>query len=346
MDEHLSAVTPNFKLVEKVAAFDLDGTLITTKSKKKFPQDENDWVWNYPNVPNELQDLVKNGFCIIVVSNQGGIKDNEAKKAEEWMTKLSNVVNAIGIEIKVLCSISKNKYRKPNNTFIEEFFPSKMHKDSFYCGDAVGRDGDFSDTDYKFAINAGIDFKTPENVFLGKTNNLPEIDYCIDINKRYKNSAFNFTPQNKEMIIMVGFPASGKSTISRNLAQNFKYAIINQDTMKTVAKCKKEATDKMRSDICIVIDATNPSKEKRKEWIDLAKSYMYTVRVIQMTTSMDRAKHNNCYRALNGGSQIPDIAYNVYKSKFEEPDLSEGVVEIIKQKPGYPDDENYYRYLF
>lgn len=41
-------------------------------------------------------------------------------------------------------------------------------KDSFYCGDAAGRPKtalrpkDFSDTDLKFALNVGIDFKTPE----------------------------------------------------------------------------------------------------------------------------------------------------------------------------------------
>ncbi len=45
-------------------------------------------------------------------------------------------------------------------------------KDSFFCGDAAGRKDakhkDFSDTDLKFALNVGIQFKTPENLFLGE----------------------------------------------------------------------------------------------------------------------------------------------------------------------------------
>ena len=43
---------------------------------------------------------------------------------------------------------------------------------SFYCGDAAGRkDGkhkDFSDSDLKFALNVGLEFLTPENLFLGE----------------------------------------------------------------------------------------------------------------------------------------------------------------------------------
>ncbi len=42
-------------------------------------------------------------------------------------------------------------------------------KKSFYCGDAAGRvkgkKKDFSDSDYKFALNINITFFTPEMLF-------------------------------------------------------------------------------------------------------------------------------------------------------------------------------------
>lgn len=54
--------------------------------------------------------------------------------------------------------------------------------ESFYCGDAAGRPArgttkkDFSDSDLKFALNIGIQFKTPEQVFLNEEdNNVPKV---------------------------------------------------------------------------------------------------------------------------------------------------------------------------
>mgnify|MGYP006102001583 CR=1 FL=1 len=36
---------------------------------------------------------------------------------------------------------------------------------SFYCGDAVGRKGDFSNDDLLYSINLGLKFYTPEMLF-------------------------------------------------------------------------------------------------------------------------------------------------------------------------------------
>jgi bifunctional polynucleotide phosphatase/kinase len=38
----------------------------------------------------------------------------------------------------------------------------KDKKDSYFVGDAAGRADDFASTDRKFALNAGIQFYTPE----------------------------------------------------------------------------------------------------------------------------------------------------------------------------------------
>lgn len=71
-----------------------------------------------------------------------------------------------------------DEFRKPSigmwNYFIEQYCRDKYidYEKSFYVGDAAGRkaaiDGinDFSDCDIKFAMNAHLPFKYPEEYFL------------------------------------------------------------------------------------------------------------------------------------------------------------------------------------
>ena len=51
-------------------------------------------------------------------------------------------------------------------------------------------------------------------------------------------------------------------------------------------------------------------------------------------TTVAHAKHNNRFREITqrGGkhAKVNDLAFNMYKSKFCEPALSEGFAEIVK----------------
>lgn len=348
-NEYYEGTTSNFKMNIKIASFDLDGTLVVPKSNKKFATDSNDWMWIYDNVPKKIKELYDEGYSIVIISNQAGIEKRK-QSGDEWIKKIEDIVKELNVEMKVFCSTGKNKYRKPITFIWEEFFPKDFDKDSFYCGDAAGRKGDFSDTDYKFALNLRLNFYLPENLFLGKSDKPPEINYYFDFKdkKIRKNTKFNFdfNPKNKEIIIMNGYPGSGKSVVSSYIKDKYGYEIINQDTLKTKAKCKKEAEKLIKMNKCIIIDATNPSKETRKEWIDLSKSNGFTVRLISMTTSIEQAKHNNIYRSFTKNIvPVPDIGYNIYKSKYQKPDLDEGIEEILEVEQTYPDDDKYFMYL-
>lgn len=344
-DKYLKGVTKKFKLGNKIASFDLDQTLIDTKSGKKFPQNSDDWEWLYDNTVDKLKELHNNNYTIIIISNQAGISSGK-QSGEEWMKKLDKIVKKINFELMVLCSTDKNEYRKPLTRMREDFLPLKMDKESFYCGDAVGRKKDFSDTDYKFALNININFFTPEHLFLGKKNELPKIIYPIDLTKKNKNIDYDFKPNKKEIIIMMGFPGSGKSTFSKMLNEKYNYIIINQDTLKTKAKCKKETIKQLENNKCVIIDATNPSKSTRGEWIDIAKNYNYKIRIVKIDEDIETAKHKNIYRSLTTNTKrVPDIGYNMYKSKYDEPSLEEGVEEILLIPGNPPNDPKYYMYL-
>lgn len=336
-DEYLFGKTNSFKWLPKIASFDLDGTLTVTKSKKRFPISADDWEFYDKTVQQKLKDLVKQKYCLVIVSNQSGIKSNIKK--EEWMTKLNCIQKTLNLELLVFCSTHDNEFRKPLPMFFftEVFCPQDIfgekHKDSFYCGDACGRKGDHADTDLKFAINCGLPFKTPEMLFLNDASVIPTIDYP-DIQSILKSkSDFKFKPSMlPEMIIMVGYPASGKSSISSLLEQTHNYVIINQDTLKTKPKCFKFATENLNKKKSIVIDNTNRDKQIRSEWITLANKYNYNVRCISVDVPKDVAIHNNIYRYLATGKYISKIVYNTYGANYEQPELSEGFKDIIVVK--------------
>jgi hypothetical protein len=61
----------DFVARKKVAAFDLDSTLIVTKSGNQFPSNENDWkLIQETALKRKLESLTNDGYCIVVISNQ------------------------------------------------------------------------------------------------------------------------------------------------------------------------------------------------------------------------------------------------------------------------------------
>lgn len=80
----------------------------------------------------------------------------------------------------------------------------------------------------------------------------------------------------KEMVLMVGAPGSGKSTFCVNHLP--KYVRVNRDTLKTKEKCYKVADEALGQGKSVVIDNTNPKKEDRRYFIDLAKKHGVKVR--------------------------------------------------------------------
>ncbi|KJK83199.1 hypothetical protein H634G_01328 [Metarhizium anisopliae BRIP 53293] len=186
----------------KIAAFDLDSTLITTSSGKKHASDATDWKWWHPHVPGILQELYKEkDYQVVILSNQGGMtlhfdpsykgpKANVQKRVTEFKQKCSAILNSLDIPISVYAATERDIYRKPNTGMwkevCEDYDIPENEVDlehSFFVGDAGGRvaglsgsgsEGlvakakDFSCSDRNFAHNAGITYRTPEEYILGE----------------------------------------------------------------------------------------------------------------------------------------------------------------------------------
>ena len=79
-----------------IIAFDLDGTLITTKSGAKFSKSSDDWKFFHQNVPNMIREKYHEGAHIAIISNQNGISKGHTTIGE-LKTKLRAIIAELGI---------------------------------------------------------------------------------------------------------------------------------------------------------------------------------------------------------------------------------------------------------
>lgn len=286
---------------KKMASFDYDWTIVNPKNGKTFPSNINDWQWLYPNIPNKLKQLYNDGYMIVIFTNQ----------SKKWKCdQIKLVMEQLNIPLFIIIAINKQEY-KPNpilfNKFIKKYTINK--EESFFIGDALGRKSDYSDSDKIFAENIGIKYDSPENFFINKNESfdIPIIQLS----------------NNLKIIIMVGFPGSGKTTIAQNISKNEEYIHISGDIYKTTSKMKKEAL-KYINIKSIIFDATHSSIKKRKELIEFGNKYNYEIVCIHLTTSLDISYKRNKLR--EDSKQVPKIAYSVYNKYYEEPNENEGFI--------------------
>jgi bifunctional polynucleotide phosphatase/kinase len=105
-----------------IIGFDLDGTLIKTKSGKKFANDSdyvNDWMLWDPRVTSVLRQKHDEGHIIAVISNQNGLEKGHLS-IEQLQAKMDGVLQALRgsasdpIPIDFICSSStQDIFRKP-----------------------------------------------------------------------------------------------------------------------------------------------------------------------------------------------------------------------------------------
>ena len=172
---------PDANHSDKIAAFDIDSTIIKPKSGRTFSTGRSDWVFFDNSVPKKLKDLHVSGTKIVFFTNQAGLEKGKTD-CKQLLLKFEDVINAVGVPIQVFICPGNNHYRKPS-TEMWKFMEKNCNggikvdmKESVFVGDAAGRpkgwaagkSKDFSAGDRMFAANLDIRFATPEAFFLGK----------------------------------------------------------------------------------------------------------------------------------------------------------------------------------
>lgn len=304
----------------KIAAFDLDWTLIRPSSSR-FSSGVSDFsLLPYRN--ERLKSLIDSGYQIVIFTNQ------QSKSKEKITTVLGRLENVLTLlssySVSLFVSLSDDEYRKPNRGMWDLFAQCSKFtpdQDSFYCGDADGSNISWSDSDIQFANTVGSSFLSPEQVFPSAYSNL---QYYMTI------------PVTQTLIICVGMPGSGKSEFCRRYltgddplsckSSNVQGAVIpwarvNQDTLKTKERCLKEADKQLSLRKSVVIDNTNPSSEVRKLYLEIAVKYSVPVIILHFVRDGYSANQHR-------EKPVPNIAYNMYFSKFVDPHIDTSLYNV------------------
>lgn len=338
-DSYFIIETENFIPKSKVASFDLDWTIIRPKGNTVFPKDNNDWVI-FPKILTFIREKHMGGYCIVIFTNQKNVDRNLFK------TKIENISNHLKVPLLLYGSTKNDLYRKPSVGMWEkmcEKIGDVNTDESFYIGDAAGRRGDFSDTDYKFAINNKIKFYAishGEMDVQGKSINFP---------KHPMNGVSNIPTHvedcdEQEMIILVGPPACSKSSWSEDYVKSHdNYVIACQDDLHTKPKLIKFINSEIKKRKSIIIDRQNEKVKTRKEFIDIAKASGMKVRILWFDVPKEIVEHLNMYRKITTGKDIPNVAYNKFYSEkegvgLEAPNTHEEVDEIVMMKFSISED--------
>ena len=131
-----------------------------------------------------------------------------------------------------------------------------------------------------------------------------------------------FLSDEKQIVIMMGYPGSGKSSIAKIICKNESFVYIEGDLYKTSTKMIGASLEHISKNKSIVFDATNSSSKKRQEYIELGKKYNYKIVCIHVSTPLEVAYKRNKLR--NYERYVPKIAYSVYKKNYDEPNETEG----------------------
>lgn len=227
-------------------------------------------------------------YRIVILSNQAGLTlhpDPKAKgpknlgkdRVAKFKQKCSAVLANLDIPTTIYAATGKDMYRKPRPGMWAELCADYGVAadevdlaNSIFVGDAGGRTAklqyndskatavakDFSCSDRNFAHNVGVRYQTPEEFFLGAeprefTRDFDIVDHPFG--EADEGTTVFEKKNDKDIVLFCGPPGAGKSTFYWKHLKPLGYERVNQDMLKSRAKCFKVAAEHLAEENSVVI---------------------------------------------------------------------------------------------
>lgn len=329
----------------KIAGFDLDGTLIKSGGTAEA------WAFWSPSVKRTLQAYEARGYAIAILSNLADKTDTLALA----QARIEAVARALELgSLTAVVSSANDELRKPRTGMWDVVLEQVKDVDADACvfvGDAAGRSGAAApkgrackkeaDYDLKCALNVGCAFLTPEQCFEGGAKSEPPL-FDLDPRALGRGGASaaseprarpDESERGQEVVVLVGAPGSGKSSAC---CQRFaRHARVNQDTLKTKAKCEKACAQALARGESVVIDNQNKNVADRAAWLAAAREADVPCRAVHLDVPKALCFHLNACRVLNTqhalhrDKRVPDVVIHTFYKHLQQPTTAEGFAEVL-----------------
>lgn len=142
----------NANAPNNIAAFDLDGTIVTTKTGD-FRKSADDLLF-LPNRKETLQNYLNNGYVVVIFTNQ--LVRSDAEKQINF-GRVAYFLQELNMPVLLFMSTGKDEYRKPEIGMWNKFASMIKVGSAFFVGDM--------ESDKQFAEKAKIAYFEPKQAF-------------------------------------------------------------------------------------------------------------------------------------------------------------------------------------
>lgn len=130
-----------------------------------------------------------------------------------------------------------------------------------------------------------------------------------------------------QIIVLVGLPASGKSTYIKECGYYDTHVRINLDMLKTRNREMQLLHTCLVNSIPCIIDNTNVTKKERQRYIEKAQEFDVPIDCFwKKSANVKICIERNKLRS----KKVPDVAIYTKNKQFEEPTTDEGFNEVYE----------------